>query len=407
MKNKRIYVDKDTQGIVSPHSLYTMLGVSSTDDFKEVFIGEVVDIILNDKHPSFNDNFENIGKVKFRLIEEDVDRDIDNLSWAYPLYPNVKQYPIIHETVIILNFFNRYFYTTINFINNINNNALPKVSESGKKDKNKNNQDYNQSFDIPNRSPSESDTAYGEYFEDRSEKIKPLEPKEGDLLIQGRFGTFMRFGSNPKTGEPIFKLGVGQRKDVKNTEKNTTFIEDINKDKNSFWITSDEIVSFKPVTSETDHHLKGALQPPSEYKGNQIIFNTNRFIINSKEEEIQLFSNKGTSLCSNGYISLDNVKNINMSTKETFNVEAAEKFEFKNSDGTFIDSPKILLGKNAREPVVLGDQLVTILGELIDAILAETHPTGTGPSGPPLNSSAFMNIKLKLRKILSPQNKTL
>lgn len=407
MKNKNIFVDKNIKGIVSPHTLHQMLGVTNVGDYRQVFIGEVVDIILNNTHPNFNDNFENIGKIKFRLIEEDVDRDMYNLSWAYPLYPAIKQLPVIHESVLILNFFNRYFYVTVNFVNNINNNALPNVSESGKKDKNANNKNYTQSSDIPNRSPSEKDLVYGEYFKDMSDIIKPLEPSEGDLLIQGRFGNFMRFGSNPETGEPTFKLGIGQHKDVKNTNKNTTFIEDINEDKNSFWITSDELVPLKPITIETDHHLTSAIDPPSEYKGNQIIFNTDRFVINAKKEEIQLFSNKGISLCTNGYISVDTVKNIEFFTKDNFKVESKNKFEFKNGSGTFIDSPKIHLGKNAKEPIVLGDKLVSILTDLIDAILKETHPTGTGPSGPPINSADYIKIKTKLKTILSPQNKTL
>lgn len=42
------------------------------------------------------------------------------------------------------------------------------------------------------------------------------------------------------------------------------------------------------------------------------------------------------------------------------------------------------------------ESLKTILTDLIDAILQETHPTGTGPSGPPINAAAYTAIKQRL-----------
>lgn len=42
------------------------------------------------------------------------------------------------------------------------------------------------------------------------------------------------------------------------------------------------------------------------------------------------------------------------------------------------------------------ETLRAILEDLIDAILKETHATGTGPSGPPLNAPQFQAIKQRL-----------
>jgi len=44
--------------------------------------------------------------------------------------------------------------------------------------------------------------------------------------------------------------------------------------------------------------------------------------------------------------------------------------------------------------------LKAILSDLIDAILAETHPTGTGPSGTPLNFAQYTAIKTRISSLL-------
>lgn len=46
------------------------------------------------------------------------------------------------------------------------------------------------------------------------------------------------------------------------------------------------------------------------------------------------------------------------------------------------------------------ESLKAILSDLIDAILAETHPTGTGPSGTPLNFAQYTAIKARISSLL-------
>jgi hypothetical protein len=66
-----------------------------------------------------------------------------------------------------------------------------------------------------------------------------------------------------------------------------------------------------------------------------------------------------------------------------------------------LHAEKIHIGKNANEQAVLGNTLVDLLGQLIDAITKETHGTPTGPSGPPLNAFEFKAIKARLDTALS------
>lgn len=46
------------------------------------------------------------------------------------------------------------------------------------------------------------------------------------------------------------------------------------------------------------------------------------------------------------------------------------------------------------------ETLKKIIDSLIDAILAQTHPTGTGPSGTPLNATTFTAIKARVAQLL-------
>ena len=74
-----------------------------------------------------------------------------------------------------------------------------------------------------------------------------------------------------------------------------------------------------------------------------------------------------------------------------------------------VTSPKIFLGsKEAKEPVVLGKQLQTLLEEIINTLTKSQFINGAGPASMnPGNVAQFSAIKSKLKKMLSPQNKTL
>lgn len=61
----------------------------------------------------------------------------------------------------------------------------------------------------------------------------------------------------------------------------------------------------------------------------------------------------------------------------------------------------IHIGKSADEAAVLGNTLVNLLSQLIDAITTETHATPVGPSSPPLNIAVYKAIKARLDTALS------
>lgn len=47
------------------------------------------------------------------------------------------------------------------------------------------------------------------------------------------------------------------------------------------------------------------------------------------------------------------------------------------------------------------ETLKSILSDLIDQIVLETHPTAMGPSGPPINAAAYTAIKTRLLTLLT------
>jgi hypothetical protein len=65
------------------------------------------------------------------------------------------------------------------------------------------------------------------------------------------------------------------------------------------------------------------------------------------------------------------------------------------------------LGSQGLEPLVKGQTLVDILGELIDTIVAQQYLTPSGPTKiGPENVPKFASIKSKLNSMLSKLNQT-
>lgn len=372
---------------------------NSYSDFLQIDTAEVIDIIYNSDHPNYVSG-EDIGKVKLRFITTGRGTDETELTWASPINPYIVSYPIIHEVVYVINILGKYFYLgNLNYYNNINNNILPGISLTPVSP-NTDNKDSYQITQTTTPKSSNTKIELGDTFVDNNKKIKPLLPNEGDVIIRGRFGNNIRLGNNPETNTPNLKISIGQAPKVNTSEEKTHYSENINEIPTSIWATTDEIIEMKPITEGASYYLKSAKSPPSKFDAVQLVFNTDRVIWNAKKNEILMFANKGIALNTHGYIALD--------CQDTVGITTLDKLNITSKNGMFVDAPKILLGKDAQEPIVLGYKLVQILEELIDAILQETHPTGSGPSGTPVNAAAFKIIKNKLsRTILSKQNKTL
>ena len=85
-------------------------------------------------------------------------------------------------------------------------------------------------------------------------------------------------------------------------------------------------------------------KPEFPYLGNQIIINSGRVTLNSKDDSIFLFGKKA----------------IGFSSAGTINFDSDDKF--------IVNSPKIYLGLDSVEPLVKGNQLELILNDLLDSL---------------------------------------
>lgn len=84
--------------------------------------------------------------------------------------------------------------------------------------------------------------------------------------------------------------------------------------------------------------------PEFPYRGNQIIIDSDRVLINSKEDSTFIVGKKA----------------VGISTQGTFNVDSGGK--------TIINSPEIYLGLEAKHPLIKGDTLLVILTAFIKIV---------------------------------------
>jgi hypothetical protein len=139
---------------------------------------------------------------------------------------------------------------------------------------------------------------------------------------------------------------------------------------------------------------------------------------NDEGDEIDLISKDIISLCGKRYV--NNITDdfnvvINDGEKEILSIIGnKDEYHIKdywgndiimNEQNTQILTNKFNVGEG-KEQMVLGNTLVDLLSQLIDAILNMTVLTHVGPSGTPLNASVFNKIKSDLETILSKLSNT-
>lgn len=139
------------------------------------------------------------------------------------------------------------------------------------------------------------------------------------------------------------------------------------------------------------------------YKGEQIIINSGRLFLNSKDDSIFNFTNKAFIVSAGHSIHF----NVGLENSE----DSTNKF--------IVNAPKIELGLNAKEPILLGDQTTNLLKEIIQSIqtfcntLSSAVGVGVGSVALPqinvaattLNGDLASKIA-KLEKIKSTKNFT-
>ena len=198
---------------------------------------EVLDVLTD-----VNDS--NATAVSGRYVVSQQNRPIEQTFLFYPLDPNNLQIPVRGEVVLGTEFLGKYYYMSkLNIQNSPIANTKPNISSYASK-------------------PVE-DFQLGKYFTENPNGSKKLITREGDTILQGRFGNSIRLGSNqsedffndPQTSDfidsPNVKI-VSGISDIGNDE-NVYYQENLNTEINSIYLTTKEKVSFNYNNEEIDN----------------------------------------------------------------------------------------------------------------------------------------------------------
>jgi hypothetical protein len=277
-----------------------------------------------------------IDNIEIPTNEKDLNEYLNRYKSAKPSNPNIKVYPLLGELVTLVELDNpisrqttqktsMYYTGIINLFNNSQHNA----------------QFVNQPIILGNEFEQQNNIVNLKYF-------------EGDIILDGRTNNAIRFASSLNKnngywsnsfnyGDPVLILSNGYNTDEAN------HVEDINKDDSTIVLTSTQTIPLETRITTSNPITKTIL--PKNYTQNaQIILNSDRIIINSKKDDVVLYSTTNTELYAN-----DNV---------TLNANTA----------ILLNSDKIILGteKNSNQypeqPAVLGIVLEDILQDMISAL---------------------------------------
>lgn len=290
----------------------------------EVFIGHVLDVSYEDPVP---------GVIRVKIISIDRQPDDSITRVAIPADMNMIKYPLPGELVLMFNgvgsstikdiFSSQLYYvSSISSNSSITFNSNPSYStmESAKTIGKVVTEDYKRRFEkklvnYPSFTSLKSNTIV-----DRPE-IRPI---EGDLILQGRFGSSIRLGSsgnektgvswsskNKESGDPIAVFSVDK------TTGALARTEDVNLDQSSVYVCSSQVIPVVMSTSrflKTHHYLYDVTPPTTEER------DLSEFVSTPYQEGIRREFNETTSISGS---------RSRQSVPASFNLREAEAYTYQ------------------------------------------------------------------------------
>ena len=314
-------------------------------------IARVVDVVLDKNHPDYElfGKDQAINGIRYKVLSSSQDEEESTgFPFAYCGNVSIVKVPLVNELVEIVtdvadsvvetSYKPKAYYTKIvNVWNNAHHNASPDINLS------------------------DEDISLGEDVEEVS-SMRSLHPFPGDSIIEGRLGQSIRFSgyfheNSPLTledrsnnGKPFTVVRVGQSDE----DSLDRYVEDINADSSSIYLTSDHIVTVETVNKKNDTFRDSIPVELDKYRGNQVVIDSGRLVFHAKED----------------HLILNSINSINL-VGSTLNLDGIEY--------TSIDSQKIYLGAKAKEPVLKGDTTIKLLSDILSALtsLVTTHSLAT------------------------------
>ena len=230
-------------------------------------------------------------------------RSAGDVVTARALDANIKNIPIIGEIVLITkaptaysNFIFQgyeYYYThPISIQSSVHHNGLPAATGILPNNNSRNPQVRKDSQVGLPKNTSDNKPAGNSidiFFPERLD-VFPIQPYTGDLIIEGRWGQSIRFGSTVDEGreypvKPIWKKGLGDtgnpiliisngtNPNANEKKFNEFILEDIDTDDSSIWMTSGQYVKFTPASNTVKSMTNKSVDlfRTNNYSGNQIL----------------------------------------------------------------------------------------------------------------------------------------
>lgn len=354
----------------------------------KIIPARVTDIVLDETHPKFTEygGWNGIGTVNFEQINTPEGKDITK-PIAKPFFPQFKSFPLVNEIVLLFSLPDSnmgiqdtskiyYYLNAVSIWNHPHHNAYPNIFDGVADEEQK--QDYQaieggsvrRVEDESTEINLQGDNPTGGTFTERT-NIHPILPFVGDNIFEGRFGNSIRLGSTTKSkglyknnwsesgeeGNPITILRNGQPTDSSD-EGWIPIVDNINNDLSSIYLTSNQLIPIKASsTNYTGISDENVPEFPNQYKGNQVILNSGRVLLNSTTDSILLSSKK--------VISLSAKSDIGIATSGSIAIESGELK---------------LGGSNAEQPAVLGDIFLDRLSGVMVGLQAVITSLSQEPS---------------------------
>lgn len=395
--------------------------------------GIVLDVIVNEDSDAIYDtgvgenesrNVNEIGYAKIRPLH-DATSNVNDLKYYPPYDYSNLDLPIVGEVVDIISTesdsksYRRITSSNLNTGNAVENPQAAFFSRKEKRSSGKS-KDYKSTSQTgtTNNSSTTDDELKNEYFE--AEQVNHLTLYEGDKLIQSRFGQSIRFsGYNNENNVFAPTIIIRNRQGDKITEDTnpgSPIEEDVVDDGSTIAMTSGEyLLEFVPGTVDTPLETEPINFEEPELKGtDQVLINSGRLILSSKDSEMIFYSKGDYAFISDGTLHVENGEggglldfgdDVLITTDRNganFRVFTGNGNIGLNTDDGFSSE-----GTGRQEPLVRGETLKELLEELIKLIGEQVFQTPAGPTTPgPVNKPQFEQLKSKFVDFLSTLNYT-
>lgn len=322
-------------------------------------VARVVDVVIDESHPFFR-TYGDIGAIRYRLLDSSgKESDLRSLDFAYPINRNVFTFPLTGEVVQL--------FIGPKSQDTVDKSDTPKVYYSPSLAV-WNHPHYNAHPD-PELRQGNPDPGPGVI--ERGD-IYPMLPFMGDVLIEGRHGqsirmTGVRANQQPlvndlNNGKPITIIRNGQ-KEVDELEFDadgyTPQIENINEDRTSVYLTSDHIIPLIPASEEKGSFLNFGPIDVDLYRGAQAIIQSDRVVLNAREESLLLAAKEHISLSATN-THLDGEERIVLNAPKIF--LGSQAYKLRNAPRR--NGPT----EDLQQPAVLGGVAEAILLDILEAI---------------------------------------